>query len=100
MLRADAGCAVPAHGVTNQTAAQTVWNRSVMSVDVCNQIVRNKPLEISGSDRARIHRPVVHRLRIGHHDDHLLGALGESTFYGLRNMDFVGPLFGADGITV
>ena len=100
MLHADAGRAVASHRVAHQAAAQSIRNRPVMRVDVGNQIVRNELLEVSGGDRTRIHGTVVHRLRVGQHDDHLFSALGESAFDGLRYMDFVGPLLGADRIAV
>ena len=71
-----------------------------MCVDVRNKIARDEVLEITGSHRTRIHRAVVHRLGIGHHDDHFLIALGEGAFNRLRNMYFVSPLFRADGVTM
>lgn len=61
---------------------------------------RDELLEIPGRDRARIHRAVVQRLRVGQDDDHLLRAPGEGAFDGLRHVYFAGPLLGADGVTV
>src|SRR5207302_612526 len=45
-------------------------------------------------------RSVMDGLRIGEDHDHLLGALRESAFYGLRYMDFMGPLLRANGISM
>lgn len=44
--------------------------------------------------------PLCTVFEIRKHDDHLLSALGESPFDGLRHMNFVGPLLCSDGITV
>ena len=65
-----------------------------------HQIVRNKLFKISCSDRTGIHGAVVHGLGIRQHNDHLFSALCKSAFDGLRYLDFVGPLFGADEITM
>ena len=71
-----------------------------MRVDIRDHVVRDELLEIAGGDRTRIHRTVVHRLRIRQDDDHLFCALGKGAFDRLRHVDFVGPLLGADGVTV
>ncbi len=57
-------------------------------------------LEIAGRHGTRIHRPVVQGLRIRQDHDHLFRALREGAFDRLRHVDFVRPLFGADGVTV
>src|ERR1035438_1660412 len=100
MLHADACRAVASHGVANQAAASSLWNRAVMSVDIRDNIVRDESLKVSGGYRIRIHGAVVQRYRIGQNDDHLFRSLGESAFNGLGHMDLVGPLFCADGISV
>ena len=92
--------AVAAHRVADQAAAHAVGNRAVVRVDVGHDIVRDELLEVAGRDRARIHRPVVDRLGVGQHHDHLLRALRERAFDGLRHVDLVRPLLRADGIAV
>src|ERR1035437_1184927 len=98
--RADACRAIASHRVTDQAAACSIWNRAVMSVDVLDNIVSDELLEVSGSDRTRIHGTVVQGFRIGQHDDHLFRALGKSAFNRLRNVNLVSPLFSADGIAM
>ena len=100
MLHADAGRAIASHGVANQATAQAIRDGPVMRVDVSDQIVRDELLEIPCGDRTRIHGTIVQRLRVRQHHDHLFGALGESAFDGLRHVDLVAPLLGANGITV
>src|ERR1035441_6065786 len=100
MLHADACRAIASHRVTDQAAACSIWNRAVMSVDVLDNIVSDELLEVSGSDRTRIHGTVVQGFRIGQHDDHLFRALGKSAFNRLRNVNLVSPLFSADGIAM
>src|ERR1035438_2183751 len=100
MLHADTGCAISSHRVPNQAAAHAIWNRPVMRVHIRQHIVRDEPLEIAKGHGTRVHGPVVQRLRVRQNYDHLLGAPGESAFDGLRHVDFVGPLLGADGVTM
>ena len=56
--------------------------------------------EIAGGRGARIHRAVVDGLRVGQHHDHLLRALCEGALDGLRHVDLVGPLLGANRVAV
>ncbi len=75
-------------------------DRPVVRIDVGDHVVRDEPLEVAGGHRARVHGAVVRRFRVGQHDDHLLGALGERAFDRLRYVDLAGPLLGADGVAV
>ena len=61
MLHADTCRAVASHGVANQAAAGSLGNRAVMSVDICDNIVRDEALKVSGRNRTRIHGAVVQR---------------------------------------
>ena len=100
VLHADAARAVAAHGVADQAAALAVGDGAVMRVDVGDEIVRDEILKVAGGHRTRIHGAVVDGLRVGQHDDHLFGALRECAFDGLRHVDLVRPLLGADGVAV
>ena len=101
MLHADTrGIAVPSHRMAHQSATLPIGDRAIVRIDVSDQIVRDELLEVSGSNRTRIHRTVVYGLRIGQHDDHFFRALRERAFDRLRHVDLVAPLLGADGITV
>ena len=100
VLHADAAGAVAAHGMAHQAAAGPLGDRAVVRVDVGHHVVRDEVLEIACRHRTRIHRAVVHGLRIGQHHDHLLRALRECALDGLRHVDLVRPLLGADRITV
>src|SRR5678815_23420 len=62
MLHADAARAVAAHRVADEAATVAVRNGPVVRVDVGDNVVRDKGLEVARRHRARIHRPVVHRL--------------------------------------
>ena len=44
--------------------------------------------------------PLCARLRVGQHDDHLARARGERALDGLRHVDLLRPLFGADRVAV
>src|SRR5205085_8414462 len=100
MLHPDARRAVPPHRMPYQPTGQPVRDRPVMRVNVGDHIARDIVFKISGGDRTRIHRAVVHGLGIGQHDDHLFRALGESAFDSLWDVNFLAPLFSPDGITV
>src|SRR5438034_9499596 len=65
MLHANAGSAVTPHRVTDDSATLALRNRTVMRINVCDQVVRDEQLEITGGHRTRIHGAVVQRLRIG-----------------------------------
>jgi hypothetical protein len=67
MLHSDTRCAVAAHRVADQPAAQPIWKRPVMRVDVGHQVTRNKLLEVSSGNLTPIHGPVVQSLRVGQH---------------------------------
>jgi hypothetical protein len=100
VFHADARGAVAAHRVAHETAAGTIRHRPVVAVDVRHEIVRDEPFEVSRGDGTRVHRAVVHRLRVGQDDDDLLGAEGKGALDRLRYVNLLGPLFGADGIPV
>jgi len=100
MLHADARRPIAPHGVANQAAAQPIRDCTIVSIDICHQIVRNELLKISRRGGTRVHRTIVHSLGIGQNNDHLVRALGKSAFYRLRNVDFMGPLLRPDGISV
>ena len=100
MLHADARGAVPSHRVTYQPAARAVGKRAVMRVNVGDKIVGDEVLKIARRDRTRVHGAVVHGLGVGQNHDHLLRALRESPFDGLRHVDLVSPLLRADRVTV
>ena len=100
VLHADAGGAVASHRVADQAAARPIGDRPVVGVDVGDHVLRDELLEVSRGHRARVHRAVVDGLRVGQHDDHLVRALGERAFDGLRHVDLVGPLLGADRVAV
>ena len=102
ILHANAGSAVTSYiEWPSESPALALRNRTVMRIDVCDQVSSDEQLEITGGHGGtRIHRAVVQCLRIGQHNDHFLSALSESTFYRLRHMDFVAPLLSADEITV
>src|SRR5206468_526556 len=76
MLHADPAGAITAHRVTHQPAACPLGYGAVMRIDICDHIVRDEALEIARGHRTRIHRSVVHGLRIRQDDDHLLSATG------------------------
>ena len=100
MLHADARRAVAAHRVADEAAAGAIGNRAVMRIDVGDDIVPDEFLEVAGSDGARVHRAVVDGFGIGQDDDHLVRAQRERAFDGLRYMNLVRPLLGADGVAV
>lgn len=86
--------------MTDEAPAFAAGESSVMRVDVGDEIMRDELLEVSGGDGTGIHGTVVDCLGIGQDDDHFFGALREGAFNRLRNMDFVSPLLGADGVSV
>src|SRR5690242_14385553 len=100
MLHANTGSAVASHGVADEAPALALRNRTVMRINVCDQVSSDEQLEITGGHGTRIHRTVVERLRIGQHYDHFFRALRKGAFDRLRYMDFMRPLLGADGETV
>ena len=100
MFHGDSRRPVASHGVADQAPARSSGNRAVAGVGPGHDVFRDVALEVSRGDRARVHRAVVHRLRVGQDDDHLLCALREGTFEGLRHVYLGGPLLSADGVAV
>jgi len=52
MLHADARRAVSAHRMAYQSTTLPIWECPVMGIDVCDHVVRNELLEVSGCHRA------------------------------------------------
>src|ERR1035437_9402452 len=100
MLHTDPACTVAAHRVPDQTPARPLGDRSVMSIDVGDDVARNVILEVPRRNGTGVHRAVVHSLRIGQHHDHFLRTFREGSLDRLRHMDFLRPLLSADGIAV
>src|SRR5208337_4100458 len=97
VFHSNASGAIAAHGMAYQAPACAAWNRAVVRVNIGDHIVGDVLLKIASGDGAGVHRTTVHGLRVGQHNDHLFSALCESTFDGLRYMDFMSPLLGTDG---
>ena len=100
IFHGDAGSAVAAHGMASQAAAGASGNGAVMRINRGNEIVSNEAFEVAGGDGTGIHGAAVESFGIGQHHDHFLGSEREGAFNGLRNVNFVRPLLGADGIAV
>ena len=100
VLHADPRGAVAAHRVTDKAAALAARDRSIVRVDVRHDVARDVILEVSRRHRAGVHRAVVHRLRVGQHDDHLVRAFGEGPLDRLRHVDFLAPLLRADRVAM
>src|SRR5579871_5886973 len=100
MLHADTRCPVSAHRVADQATALATGQSAEMRIHVSHQVTRNELLEISRCNRTGIYGTVVQSLGIGKHDDHFFRALRKSTLDGLRDMNFVCPLLGADRVAV
>src|ERR1035438_3537044 len=86
--------------MADEAAALAVGNGAIVRVHVGHYIASDVVLEITGGGRAGIHRSVINGLRIRKNDNHLMRPLRECAFYGLRDVNLVRPLFGADGVTV
>jgi hypothetical protein len=86
--------------VADESAGTAIGNGAVVGVDVGDNVAGDEIFEVPGRDGTGIHGTVVKRFGIGEDDDHFGGAEGEGAFDGLRDMYFVTPLFGADGISV
>lgn len=100
VLHADASGSVAAHGVADEAAGGAGWDGSIVGVDVGNDVAGDVVLKVAGGDGVGVHGPVVDGFGVGQDDDELVGALGEGSFDGLRNVDFATPLLGADGVAV
>ena len=50
--------------------------------------------------RVRVHRAVVDGLGVWEDDNHLIRAASECAFDGLREVDFLRPLIGSDGVAM
>src|ERR1035437_5003492 len=88
------------HGMADEAAAPATRNGAVVRVYVGHHIVSDVVLKVTGGGRAGIHRSVINGLRIRKNDNHLMRPLRECAFYGLRDVNLVRPLFGANGVTV
>ena len=86
--------------MTDEPPALAAGDRSIVLVDVRHDVARDVVLEITRGHRAGVHRAVVHRFRVGQHDDHLVRASGEGSFDRLRHVDFLGPLLRANRVTM
>src|SRR3546814_18746050 len=69
VLHADPAGAVAAHRMADETAIQAIGDRSIMRVDILDQIAIDEGFEIADLRRAGIHRPAIDRLVIGPDDD-------------------------------
>src|SRR4029450_10038480 len=100
VLHADPRRAIAAHGVADKATALAGGDRPVVRVDVRHDVARHVVLEITCRHRAGVHRAVVQRLRVWQHENHLVRALGKRSLDGLRHVDFLSPLLGANRIAV
>ncbi|MDR6128584.1 hypothetical protein QE452_003248 [Sphingomonas sp. SORGH_AS438] len=92
--------AISPHRMADEAPALARRHGAVMVIDIADQVAGDERLEIAGRHRPGIHRPVMHRLRIGQHQDHRLDALREGPLHRLGDMDLGHPLLRTDRIAV
>ena len=63
--------------MASQATAHAVGDRTVVAVDVGNQVLRDVAFPIACSDRVRVHAAAINRVRARHDQDHLIGAVRE-----------------------